>query len=110
MNEYESYYSESSFWSKLQALSGNGWCTLLKQALTLYVLLKVPTTPLALKVVVVGVLGYFIAPIDALPDLIPLVGYSDDMSLIGLTLQQLSSSITPSVEQEAEALMPDACR
>jgi uncharacterized membrane protein YkvA (DUF1232 family) len=109
-SNYGQFYSDQAFWKKLQSLTGTGWCSLLKQVLALYVLLKAPSTSLALKVVLLGVLGYFIAPVDAIPDFTPLIGYSDDLSLIGLVLNRLGDAMTPALEREVQALLPSACR
>ena len=107
---YDHYYSDTSFWQKVQSLSGTGGCELLRKVLTLYVLLKAPTTSVGLKVILIAALGYFIAPLDAIPDLIPFLGYSDDLSLVGLVLSNLSSAITPAIEQEVNELLPRSCR
>ena len=108
--EYGTYFSDNAFWSKLQSLSGNGWCEMLKQVVTLFVLLKTPSTSMTLKITLIGALGYFIAPIDAIPDLIPLLGYTDDMSIIAMLLNQLSHAITPEIEQQVRALLPKNCQ
>lgn len=109
-DDFSRFYSEQSFWQKLQALTGTGWCDLLKQVLTLYVLLKAPSTSPVLKAVLLGALGYFIAPIDALPDFIPWIGYSDDLSLIGLVLNRVDTAITPAIKQEVQTLLPSRCQ
>ncbi len=45
------------------------------------------------KSIVVAALIYFISPIDAIPDMIPLVGYLDDLGVIAATLKFLGSEI-----------------
>ncbi len=45
------------------------------------------------KSIVIGALIYFISPIDAIPDLFPLVGYLDDLGVIAATLKFLGSEI-----------------
>ena len=109
-DDFSQFYSEHSFWQKLQSLSGTGGCDLLRKVMTLYVLLKAPTTSVGLKVILIAALGYFVAPLDAIPDLIPFLGYSDDLSLVGLVLSNLSSAITPAIEQEVKDLLPSSCR
>jgi uncharacterized membrane protein YkvA (DUF1232 family) len=39
-----------------------------------------PATPAPLKALVVGAIGYIILPIDLIPDMIPVVGYADDLA------------------------------
>lgn len=46
------------------------------------------------KSVVVAALVYFIAPLDAMPDFAPLVGYLDDMGVIAWTIKFLGSELT----------------
>ena len=50
------------------------------------------------KSIVVGALIYFISPIDAIPDLSPLVGYLDDLGVITAVLKFLGSEIIPYYE------------
>ena len=46
------------------------------------------------KSVVVAALVYFIAPLDAMPDFAPLVGYLDDMGIIAWTIKFLGNELT----------------
>jgi len=39
-----------------------------------------PATPTPLKALIVGAIGYIILPIDLIPDMIPAVGYADDLA------------------------------
>ncbi|KAF0151624.1 MAG: hypothetical protein FD143_1757 [Ignavibacteria bacterium] len=47
------------------------------------------------KSIVVGALIYFISPIDAIPDLAPLIGYLDDLGVIAAVLKFMGSEIIP---------------
>ena len=46
-------------------------------------------------------LGYFISPIDLIPDLLPL-GYSDDLALIVFVITKMKNSFTPEIRKMAE--------
>ena len=46
------------------------------------------------KSVVIAALVYFIAPLDAMPDFAPLVGYLDDMGVIAWTIRFLGNELT----------------
>lgn len=50
------------------------------------------------KSIVVGALIYFIAPIDTIPDIAPLVGYLDDLGVITAVLKYLGSELIPYYE------------
>lgn len=58
-------------------------------------------TPVWAKRIIIGVLGYFLAPIDAIPDLTPIVGYTDDLGLLGLGLVAVAAYINDDVKQAA---------
>ncbi|WP_217652689.1 YkvA family protein [Tangfeifania diversioriginum] len=53
------------------------------------------------KVSIAAALGYFILPTDAIFDLTPLVGYTDDLGVLIFALSQVSSSITPEIRNKA---------
>lgn len=42
---------------------------------------------------IIGALIYFLSPIDAIPDFIPVVGYIDDVFVLGLALKLVSSDL-----------------
>jgi uncharacterized membrane protein YkvA (DUF1232 family) len=39
-----------------------------------------PATPASLKALIIGAIGYIILPIDLIPDMLPVVGYTDDLA------------------------------
>ncbi|HQJ89366.1 MAG TPA: DUF1232 domain-containing protein [Paludibacteraceae bacterium] len=45
-------------------------------------------------------LGYFISPVDLIPDLFPM-GYSDDLALIIFIVTKLKGSFTPEIRTMA---------
>ncbi|MBT4079075.1 MAG: DUF1232 domain-containing protein [Gammaproteobacteria bacterium] len=109
MLDYTSSFSEEGLWRKIQSLSSSQMCELLRKAILLYVLLKSDESSAIQKGLIISALGYLICPIDAIPDLIVGIGYSDDLSIITVLLNRLQESITPAIELEAELLMPSAC-
>jgi uncharacterized membrane protein YkvA (DUF1232 family) len=71
--------------------------------LLLFYAYKKKDTPAWAKRVIIGILGYFIAPIDAIPDLSPFIGYTDDIGLIGYGLVMIAAYIDDPVRQDAKA-------
>lgn len=57
-------------------------------------------TPTRVRLTLLAALTYFVAPIDALPDLLPLVGFSDDVGVLLGALTLVRSHITE-VHREA---------
>ena len=80
--DYSENYSEASFWNKAKNFAAAAGRAVLEKALTLYYCAQDSDTPAWAKTVIVGALGYFITPIDAIPDLSPIVGYTDDMGAL----------------------------
>lgn len=73
------------------------------RALLLWYAARDPDTPTAAKAVLWGALAYLAEPIDAIPDLSPLVGYTDDMAVMGIALAAVVASIKPEHRERARA-------
>lgn len=58
-------------------------------------------TPRWAKTVVLGALAYLLSPIDTIPDLTPLIGYSDDFSMIILSLGTIAAYVNDEVRYNA---------
>lgn len=41
----------------------------------------------------IGAIIYVVSPVDAIPDIIPFVGYLDDLSILGLVLNKYSDAL-----------------
>ena len=102
-NEYSKEYSESSFWNKVKKYSSKAGSKVIYTALKLYYTLQSPDTPAWAKAVIIGALGYFIAPIDAVSDAIPVVGYADDLGVLAAAVASVVTCITPSIKDRAKA-------
>jgi uncharacterized membrane protein YkvA (DUF1232 family) len=50
-------------------------------------------TPLQVKVSLLGALAYFVLPTDAMPDILPLLGYTDDALVLVTALRMVSGHI-----------------
>lgn len=49
-----------------------------------------PTTPKHIKAIAIGAIIYVIAPIDAIPDIIPIGGLVDDAAIVLMALEQIN--------------------
>ena len=70
--------------------------------LLLHYVLKSPDVPLEDKAKIYGALGYFILPIDLIPDFIPAVGYSDDVAALAFALHAVWKNVTPEIKEQAQ--------
>lgn len=100
-NEYSKYYSEESLWEKIRKFSKTAGAKVIYAVLLLYYALKDNNVSLKTKVFIAASLGYFIMPADAIFDLTPIIGYSDDLGVLIFALKQISSAITPAVKENA---------
>lgn len=75
---------------------------LVEKALYLYFALKNPKTPAWAKRVIYGALAYLVLPVDAIPDLLPGIGFTDDLSVITAALATVSLYITADVKAQAQ--------
>jgi uncharacterized membrane protein YkvA (DUF1232 family) len=91
--EYTKDYSDDSLWKKLGDYALVAGKEVVTKALTLYETLKDKDTPAWAKAVIVGSLGYFISPADAIPDVIPVVGFADDLGALAASLAAVAAHI-----------------
>ena len=101
-NNYEKHYSESSFWDKIKSVAVKAGYELINKALQLYYAMQSPSMPAKDKAIVIAVLGYFILPVDVVPDFILALGFADDLAALAWALKTISSNITPEVKEKAQ--------
>jgi uncharacterized membrane protein YkvA (DUF1232 family) len=99
--QYSWAYSESRFWATLKRASRAVGAVVLRPALELYFVMTAEQTPLWAKAAAVGALGYLILPVDLVPDWLPGIGWTDDVTVMLGALRTLSSYNTPAVQQKA---------
>lgn len=99
---YGKYYSEDSFWQKLLNFARAAGREVVEQALSLYYTAQAPETPTWAKTVIYGALGYFIFPVDAIPDVTPAVGYGDDLGVLVAALATVAAHVTPEIKALAK--------
>ncbi len=97
MNEqtYSNEFTETSFWQKVKNVTKTAGCELIEKALVMYYATMDEDTPVWARTILVGALGYFICPIDAIPDAIPGGGYADDAGAIAAALGMVAAHIKP---------------
>lgn len=96
-------YSDDSFWDKIKRFAKIAGKEVIEKALQLYYAYQAPETPLWAKSVIVGALGYFISPLDAIPDTIPIIGYADDLGVLVAAIAMVAAYITEEIKAKAEA-------
>ncbi len=75
---------------------------MLYPALQLYFLLQAKDVPMKAKTLIVGALGYLILPTDLVPDFIPALGFTDDLTALMVALRTLNKYLTPDINARAK--------
>ena len=52
-------------------------------------------TPVQVKAALVGALAYFVLPLDAVPDVLPVVGFTDDAAVLLTALCMVAGHVRP---------------
>lgn len=102
LQESQKHYSEEKMWKKILKVAKKAGIKVVYLALILYYTATASTTPPKQKGMIFGALGYFILPIDLIPDAVPVVGYSDDLAALLTCVGIVISHITPEITQKAE--------
>ena len=103
VDHYEKDYSEKKLWEKIRDTIHVAGLKLLNQALILYYVAQSPNCPTKIKAGIFGALGYFISPLDLIPDPAPVVGYTDDALVIAAAIAMAQMYITDDIKKQARA-------
>ena len=105
LQKYEQHYNESSFLDKVTKYGKLIGINALYKAVQLWFVMQKPDVPATTKAVIMGALGYLIAPLDFLPDLMPVLGYTDDFVAITFALIKVQGYIDEEVERKSNHLL-----
>ncbi|MBQ6556644.1 MAG: DUF1232 domain-containing protein, partial [Bacteroidales bacterium] len=101
--KFAKYYSENSLFKKLGKFSRRAGRKTVYYILVLYYTLTDPGTPAKYKATIAGALGYFILPLDFLPDFLPGAGMVDDWGAVVAAVAYVATAITPEIKARAKA-------
>lgn len=100
-------YSEEAFWGKIKKFGKKAGCKVVYAALLLFYCLKDKKVPPWAKTVIIGALAYWISPLDAIPDLMPVAGYTDDLGTLLAALGVVATHINDDIRQKARVKLND---
>jgi uncharacterized membrane protein YkvA (DUF1232 family) len=97
----------SEFWTRFKSVGRN--LPFAEDMLAAVYCALDPATPARVRALVVGAIAYFIMPIDGLPDILPLIGFTDDAAVIAATIAAIRAHMKPEHRDKAQDfLKPDA--
>ena len=91
------------FWPKMTAVAAS--IPFAGEALAAYFAARDPETPTAAKGIMLGALAYFVLPIDAIPDILAGIGFTDDAAVIAALLATLGANIKRRHKDAAKAAL-----
>ena len=107
IEKYQDRYNEQDFAAKITKAAKKAGIKVIYLALLLYYVLKSPKVKMADKGKIWGALGYFILPIDFIPDFIPVAGYTDDLAALLWAFYAVAKNVTPEIEAQAKKKLHD---
>lgn len=105
--KYEKNFSEDGLWKKIGNVAKKAGLKTVYMVLLLYYVLISDSTPQKYKAMIIGALGYFVLPLDAIPDFVPAVGYTDDVAAIAGAILAVAKCISPEIEAQAKAKLEE---
>jgi uncharacterized membrane protein YkvA (DUF1232 family) len=84
---------DRGFWPKIRKVAAK--VPFAQEALSVWFCAKDEDTPLAAKGMMLAALAYFVLPIDAIPDVIAGLGYTDDAAVFAALLAILGRNLKP---------------
>lgn len=102
---YAHAYSEEALWKKIAAFAGKAGEQVIEKVLTLYYCLRDSDTPTRARATIAAALGYFIFPMDAIPDMIPGAGFSDDLGALAVALAVVAAHIKDEHKERAKEVL-----
>lgn len=100
-DKYKSSYSESGLWNKIGEVASKAGKEVIINALILYFAMKKGKATAPQIAAIIGALGYFISPIDAVPDILP-GGLLDDAAVLATAIATLSCCSNAEVVKAAK--------
>lgn len=98
-------FDDGGFWEKVKNFAKAAGKEVIEKSLWLYYAAQQPGTPMWAKTVIYGALAYFVLPVDAIPDPVPVVGYTDDLGALAAALGTVAIYVTDDVKRLAAEKM-----
>lgn len=95
--------SDTDFWSKAGRIFRKAGRAVMEPTLLLFYASQRPETPAWAKRVVYGALAYLVLPVDAIPDTLPVIGFTDDLGVLAAAVGTIAVYIDADVEALARA-------
>jgi uncharacterized membrane protein YkvA (DUF1232 family) len=89
----EKAYVRRGFWTKARRFASA--LPFAEDLLAAYYCAFDRTTPRHVQAALIGALAYFVLPFDVIPDMLPVLGFTDDAAVLATALKLVSSHLRP---------------
>ena len=94
-------FAAEDFWRKLARSARVAGREVVEKALWLYYAAQQPNVPRWAKLTIWGALAYFVLPVDAVPDVLPAVGFVDDLGVLTAALATVAAYVDEDVKEQS---------
>lgn len=101
LDKFKSHYDPAKLFTKLEKTAKKIGAKSAYAVLVLYYSLLGGDVSLKDKAMIIAALGYFILPTDFLPDIMGLIGFSDDFAVIWYVFRRIRGSVTDEIKDKA---------
>jgi uncharacterized membrane protein YkvA (DUF1232 family) len=91
------------FWSKVKRVAAQ--IPFVEDLLTAYYCAFDRETPREVQAALIGALAYFVLPFDIIPDIIPVLGYTDDAAVLATAIRMVAQHIRPEHRDAARSAL-----
>jgi uncharacterized membrane protein YkvA (DUF1232 family) len=92
-----------SFWIKLKRVAAK--LPFAEDLLAAYYCAFDRQTPKHVQATLIGAIAYFVLPFDFIPDMMPVLGFTDDAAVLATAIRMVSSHITSEHREAARAAL-----
>jgi uncharacterized membrane protein YkvA (DUF1232 family) len=95
------------FWIKLKKVASR--LPFIEDLLAAYYCAFDKQTPRHVQVALLGAIAYFILPFDFIPDMMPVLGFTDDAAILATVIRLVAGNITDDHREAARAALKRGC-
>lgn len=106
LRPYARHYSPRALFEKIGRVARKAGAKVVYAALVLYYAMFDKGLPVKDRIMVVAALGYFIVPLDLIPDALPF-GFSDDAAAMFFLVRHIWKNLSPSTIEKAKARLAE---
>jgi uncharacterized membrane protein YkvA (DUF1232 family) len=95
----EKAYVRRGFWAKLRRFASR--LPFAEDLLAAYYCAFDRATPRHVQAALIGALAYFVLPFDVIPDMLPVLGFTDDAAVLATALKLVAAHMRPEHREAA---------